>query len=216
VQKINNQVVFSATDLTHFAECRHRSWLDRLQFDHPMKKATDDAQAILVQDKGMAHEAAHFEKLKTQVGSWIEIPGGGELTSRVLATRDAINAGTDLIFQGVLQRGNLMGTADFLQRIDGTRIQYEVSDTKLARSTKAKFILQLCFYSDLLSDITGELPTHMHVELGNGVRETFKVADYFFYYRHLLDQFLKYIATYPARFYRKKTQINAGAKCHAL
>ncbi len=196
MQRSNNEVLFSATDLTHFAECQHLSWLDRLNLDHRMEAAEDDAQAILIQQKGYAHEAQFFEKEKSQCPSWIEIKGDS-LEARIETTAQAIRDGVELIFQGVLRRGNLTGTADFLMRVPGADIQYEVADTKLARSTKAKFLLQLCFYSDLLSDLTGKLPVSIHVELGSGKRETFRVADYFYYYLHLRDQFLAYIDTYP-------------------
>lgn len=115
------------------------------------------------------------------------------------STRAAIADGAEVIYQATLVRGNLIGHADFLIHVgnngkDGGH-QYEVVDTKLARSAKAKFILQLCFYSDLLSDVTGHLPHHMHVELGNGKHETFRVADYVYYYRHLLARMLAYTDT---------------------
>lgn len=57
LQKINNNIVFSASDLTYFAECEHRTWLDRLNLDEPMEKAEDDEQSKLVQNKGFKHEA---------------------------------------------------------------------------------------------------------------------------------------------------------------
>ena len=43
---------------------------------------------------------------------------------------------------------------------------YEVVETKLARSTKATALVQLCFYSDLLARIQGVEPQWMHVVLG--------------------------------------------------
>jgi len=54
---------------------------------------------------------------------------------------------------------------------------YEVVDTKLARSAKPAHVLQLCFYSEQLGRIQGRLPEFFHVELGTGVRETFRTAD---------------------------------------
>ena len=146
-----------------------------------MKKADDDDQAKLIQDKGYEHEERFFATLKEKAASCIEIGTDWPLEKKLEATRAAIRDGAEVIYQATLKRGSLMGHADFLVRSGrGSRGQwlYEVADTKLARSTKAKFLLQLCFYSDLLSDITGELPHHMHVELGNGKRESFRVGDY--------------------------------------
>ena len=56
MQKLAGETVLSASDLSFFAECPHRTWLDRCHLDHPMEKAADDEQAKLVQDKGYEHE----------------------------------------------------------------------------------------------------------------------------------------------------------------
>ena len=200
MQKLAGEIVLSPSDLSYFAECAHRTWLDRLHLDHPMEKAKDDAQALLVQGKGFEHEERFFAALKERAGSWVEIDSGWPLEQKLEATRAAILNGAEVIYQATFKRGNLMGHADFLVRSGrGSRGQwlYEVADTKLARSTKVKFLLQLCFYSDLLSDITGELPNDTHVELGDGKRESFKVGDYFHYYRSLLGRLLEYLAAYP-------------------
>lgn len=202
MQKVNGSILFSASDITYFAECQHRTWLDRLNLDSPMEKAADDEQSKLVQGKGFEHESAFFSKLKEQYSYCVEIDTTRSLEQRIAATERAIQDGAEVIYQGSLRRGNLIGHSDFLIRTD-TKTQeggwiYEVADTKLAKSTKAKFVLQLSFYSDLLSDLIGQLPRHMHVELGSGSRDTFLVADYIYYYRHLLDRFQAYVSAYPA------------------
>jgi hypothetical protein len=66
LQKTHQQILFSASDLTHFADCSHRTWLDRLHLDSPMDKAVDDEQAKLVQQKGYQHEAAYFARLQRE------------------------------------------------------------------------------------------------------------------------------------------------------
>ena len=173
MQKPAGEVVLSASDLSFFAECAHRTWLDRRHLDHPMEKAEDDDQAKLIQDKGYEHEERFFATLKEGAGSCVEIDTDWPLERKLEATRGAILEGAEVIYQATLKRGNLMGHADFLVRSGrGSRGQwlYEVADTKLARSTKAKFLLQLCFYSDLLSDITGELPHHDHGHV-DGIEE---------------------------------------------
>lgn len=200
MQRLNGEIVLSASDLSVFAECAHRTWLDRLCLDQPMEKAEDDDQARLVQAKGFEHEENYFSSLKSTGVRWVEIDTELTLQGRVEATRAAILEGVEVIYQGTLQRGDLIGHADFLLRAGrGSQGQwlYEVADTKLARSTKAKFLLQLCFYSDLLSDVTGELPHRMHVELGSGKRESFKLSEYFFYYRSLLGRLRAYLSAYP-------------------
>ena len=70
------------------------------------------------------------------------------------------------------------------------------------RSAKAKFIIQLCLYSDLLADAQGLLPQWMHVVLGDGTEESFRVANYFRYFRAVKARFLERLGgvlpeTYP-------------------
>ena len=58
------------------------------------------------------------------------------------ATRQAMSDGHDIIFQAALLSGSLFGRADFLRRVDRPSglgaWSYEVIDTKLGRSPKAK------------------------------------------------------------------------------
>ncbi len=64
-------------------------------------------------------------------------------------------------------------------------------ETKLARSTKARAIIQLCFYSDLLSKIQGVVPDYMHVVLGGGAKpEKFLVQRYLAYFRKIKRDFV--------------------------
>ena len=201
MQKISSKIFYSATDITHFSDCQHLTWLDRLNLDEPMEKTETDDQTKLIQDKGFAHEKKYLDRLGESHQNITEIATKSSLDERVAATLVAIQDGAEVIYQATLVRGNLIGHADFLVRVGDAdahgRFQYEVADTKLAHSTKAKFILQLCFYSDLLADVTGQLPHHMHVELGNGKRESFRVADYIYYFRQLMGRFNVFLATYP-------------------
>ena len=62
--------------------------------------------------------------------------------------------------------------SDFLIQVDKRNrlgeFSYEVVETKLTRSAKARTILQLCFYSELLEKIQGVPPDSMYVVLGGG------------------------------------------------
>ena len=87
------------------------------------------------------------------------------------------------------------GRADFLIRVDKPSdlggFSYEVVETKLARSTKARAIIQLCFYSDLLARIQGVAPDYMHVVLGGGARpEKFYVQQYLSFFRKVQRDFV--------------------------
>ena len=87
------------------------------------------------------------------------------------------------------------GRADFLIRVDKPSelggFSYEVVETKLARSTKARAIIQLCFYSDLLARIQGVVPDYMHVVLGGGAKpEKSSVQRYLAFFRKIQSDFV--------------------------
>src|SRR5262249_8501242 len=61
---------------------------------------------------------------------------------------------------------------------------------KLARSTKATALVQLCFYSELLARIQGIEPQWMHVVLGGAAKpERFQVQHYIAYFRKVRSEF---------------------------
>lgn len=104
---------------------------------------------------------------------------GGGINERIERTLAAMRAGTEIIYQATLRDEPWIGHADFLRRIDGAPSalgdwRYEVGDTKLARSPKAKFLVQLPFYSDLVAKAQGVAPSTMHVVLGDGTERAFR------------------------------------------
>ena len=60
---------------------------------------------------------------------------------------------------------------------------YEIVDAKLARTAKARAVLQTAFYSRLLAELQGTEPRWMHLALGNGEFVPFKVKDFAAYER---------------------------------
>ncbi|BET27614.1 uncharacterized protein EV673_1715 [Limnobacter thiooxidans] len=217
VQKRDQEILFSASDLTYFAECKHRTWLDRCHLDAPMEKADETDSMRLIMDKGLEHEAAHLQTLKDQGLHVVEIKTK-ELDEQVRQTTQAIEEGADVVFQATLRRGAYIGHADFLMRTPhkspSGQWVYDVVDTKLSHHTKTKFLVQLCFYSDLLADITGQLPEHIHVELGNGQRSTYRVNDYFAYYRKLMADFEASLSQHTLQPVTYPDPCNFCSMCH--
>ncbi len=82
-----------------------------------------------------------------------------------------MKAGADIIFQASLQEGAFIGHADFLRKVPRASAlgdhSYEVIDTKLAKSAKAKFLVQVALYSRMLISIQGVQPQFMYVVLGD-------------------------------------------------
>ena len=207
MRKWANNILFSASDLVNYLECEHLTALDLLDLESPLPRAATDEQVKLIQDKGYAHEAAYLADLQAAIGDVVNVKTAGQgIEAEVEATHQAMRQGAAVIYQGCLRTDNFIGYVDFLRRVeipsDLGEYSYEVVDTKLSRSPKAKFILQLCLYSELLADIQGLLPRHIHVVLGDRTEESFRLANYFRYYRKLKARFQEAVSrasgsTYP-------------------
>ena len=209
MQKSAGQKRFSASDLVNFSACAHLTHLDLVNLETPLPKAEDSEEMVLIQDKGFAHEARYWEHLKSTVGDTVDLTDAGTTDERKFAaTVEALNSGAQVVFQATLLEDPWVGHADFLVRVERPcnlgSFSYEVADTKLARSSRAKFLVQLCLYSDMLARVQGVMPQHMHVVLGDGRQETFLADDYLRYFRRLQGRFLGWVAqaqriTYPEK-----------------
>jgi uncharacterized protein len=195
---------FSASDLSNFLACRHLTRLDlaaasglvdvpRLRdvgFDALVKRGEEHEQAILESYRGRGWEVR-------EMPSPFENP---ELTAA--RTSEALSEGVDVIYQAVLGGDNRIGYPDFLVRADLLDGQdgYEVVDAKLARSAKARAVLQTTFYSALLAEQTGTPPRRMHLALGGGEMATFELADFAAYERQvgrMLNEFVQPPPAFP-------------------
>ena len=196
MQIIAGKRLYSASDLVGFLECEHLTTLEIINLETPLPRAVDDAQAKLIQDKGYAHEAAYLRGLREAGTEVVDVKlDGAGLDAAAAATLEAMQRGAEVIYQGCLRSGDFLGYVDFLRKVDSPSAlgghSYEVVDTKLARSVKAKFVIQLCLYSDLLSEVQGAVPRCIHVVLGDGTEQSFRLADYFRYYRSVKARFLE-------------------------
>jgi predicted RecB family nuclease len=198
MELVDGQLILSATDLINYLECGHLTWLDRERAEGLLSAEPKRLEtAELVATKGDEHEVAYLEGLKTEYGeALVEIATDGGrpgLERAVAQTAGAIAAGAPIIFQGSFLSGQWRGHADFLRRIDRSLTlgdwSYEAIDTKLARSVKPYFVLQLCFYSELLAELQGAEPEHMYVVLGTGEEKSLRYADFSAYYRRLKAEF---------------------------
>jgi predicted RecB family nuclease len=117
-----------------------------------------------------------------------------------------MRAGADVIYQATFLRSPFRGHADFLFRVERPSElgdwSYEVADAKLARRAKPYFLVQLCFYSELLHGAQGgEAPERVHVILGDGDVESFRLAEFSAYFRRVRERYLAALddgaETYP-------------------
>src|ERR1035438_8411860 len=167
--------MFSATDIASFLACRHTATLARAESRNEITKPFFKNQTIdLLRTLGIEHEQEYLRELGEKGGlSITQIATSGSWKDAVSETVQALRQGVDAVYQATFLEGQWGGRSDFLVRVNTPSApgswSYEVVETKLARSTKATALVQLCFYSDLLARIQGLEPQWMHVVLGGTV-----------------------------------------------
>lgn len=181
MQLLDERLLLSATDLVSYLECAHLTRLDlQVARGEVVLEETRTDAADLVARKGDEHEIAYLEQLRAQGREIAEIesePGLDGLRRGAERTLEAMRAGVEIVYQGVLFDGERWrGYSDFLERVEIPSAlgdwSYEVADTKLARRVKPYFLLQLCFYSELLATMQQLEPERMHIVLGTNARES--------------------------------------------
>jgi len=187
----------SPTSIADFLACQHLTALNRAERAKEIRKPFfPDPTLELLTKLGNAHEQTYLAKLKEQDLTIVEVrTDDSRREDSAARTIKAIRGGADVIYQATFLDDQWYGRADFLIRVDKPSdlggFSYEVVETKLARSTKARAIIQLCFYSDLLSRIQGVVPDYMHVVLGGGAKpEKFFVQRYLAFFRKIKRDFV--------------------------
>ena len=200
--------LFSASDLVGFQECEHFTTLSLNDLIEKLPRAEDDESLELIQNKGYAHESGFLASLKAKGSRIVEIDDGHKPEMLAAHTLAAMREGPDVIFQAAFLAPPFFGKADFLRRVERPSKlgawSYEAIDTKLARTPKAKFVLQLALYSDLLGSAQGLDPAAMHLVLGDGAEHSFRVADYSRYVAQVKERFLGFTGAHPSPTYPQR------------
>lgn len=206
MQRRNGNVLYSASDLVNLLECDHLTTLDLINLDTPLPRKVASDEDRLIQQHGFKHESAYLDHLKRAFARVIDLSDvDGTMDDQVAATLDAMRSGADVIFQATLRDGCFIGHADFLRRVEHPSAfgdwSYEVIDTKLARTARAKFLVQLAYYSALLTVAQGVAPRAMHVVLGDRRELTYRCADYVRYFETVRQRFLERVQGGPVDTY---------------
>ena len=200
MRRYEGEILLSASDLVHFLGCTHSIYLDLVDLETPLQRAVDDEQAQLIKGKGDEHEARYLADLKIKHGVQ-EISTEGTLSERAAATRQALLAGHDIVYQAAFLEPPWHGFADFLRRVDKPsslgEFSYEPVDTKLALRPSPEHVIQLCTYADMLESVQGVRPDLVHVALGDGSEVSLRLADFDHFYRRARHNLEAYIARSP-------------------
>lgn len=200
MKKEADGIVYSPSDLVRFLESHFASWMDRYNLEFPGKfrwdPISEDAQLVFA--AGEEHERAVLEQL---IGSGTDVAEIGNDDDPEADTLEAIRARRPVIYQARLAADGFAGYADFMI-LDEDTGKYRIWDTKLARSPKPYYAVQLCCYSEMFAAMTGEpMPAKFGIILGpdeHGARgrAEFRVEDYIHFYRHLKARFLEMLAAF--------------------
>ena len=180
---------YSPTDIVRFLESPFSSWMDRFYLEFPGKVTPDEdcEELQLIAAEGIRHEAQFLDQLRKDGRQVTVIERSPE--SRA-TTVEAIQRGDEIIFQAHLAHNGFAGYADFLAN-EPTSATCEVWDTKLARSPKPGYLIQLCCYAEMLEGMGFIRPETVKVALGNGEIRAFRTADYFYAYCEAKRAFLE-------------------------
>lgn len=203
MKKTGSQIIYSPSDLIRFMESEFASWMDRHYIE--LKKFSpdpDSADKKVVYESGEAHEKTYLSLLKSKPEKVVVIgmdkPGFDVAHAE---TEKAVRSKAPIIYQAALKdaSGTFQGYADFLE-LKGS--DYVVCDTKLGRSLKPYYIIQLCAYAEMLSPLLGHLPQELAVILAPEkasarkgeafLKQTLRTRDYFDYYLWLKNRFLQF------------------------
>ena len=166
----------SASRLNDFLGCPHQAalWLAGIKPEEEV-----DATLQLIRDKGFEHEAAVLARLEKLHGPAERIPSDGSLADRARLTREAIERGATLIYQGALTKEAWLGYPDFLLRTGSTQAAgFAPEDAKLSRKAKGEYLLQLGIYAELLEALFGIPVQSGTIHVAAGDPETLRSPPY--------------------------------------
>lgn len=193
------ELIFSPSDLVRYLESPFASWMTRYHLENP-GVITPDPQSEdmkLIAESGNVHESLVLEEWKSKEPSLVEIHERNIDEAHRL-TLEAIAQKAPVIYQGALRHGSFAGFTDFLE-LDQSSGTYLLWDTKVARSIKPYYAVQLCCYAEMLAHTPGTgMPEFFGIILGTNERPQLRISDYYDYYLSIKEGFLKLQASYDA------------------
>lgn len=202
MQRLDGQVVVSATDLVRFAACRHLTHLDRLAALGVIEAPTLENPLLrLFADEGIRHEQRYLAQLRDQGNTVAVIEAENQsaaaLTTAEEQTLTAMRAGVDVVYQATFYAPPWRGQADFLLKVPRRSglgaWSYEVADTKLHKEPTRSDWLQLSCYAGQLRRLQGTSGEMLHVVVGDGRVISAPVDDHAERYSKLAAELLAFV-----------------------
>src|ERR1700693_1534750 len=119
MQKIGRSILVSASDLVGQLNCRHLTDLDIAVATGALEKPEIWAPLLqLLWERGARHEQAFVDHLKSQGFNVTVIDGIGIDDEAIAGTREAMDAGEEVIVQGAFRLNGWVGRTDILRRVE--------------------------------------------------------------------------------------------------
>ncbi len=196
-----NGIELSATDLSNFLSCRHRTALEMAEAQGKRRRPKwDDPLLEILFKRGLEHEKAYVASLQSDGLQILDLRDVKEPDAAVAQTLDGMRSGADVVVQAALRDGRWYGRPDVMRRVERSSDlgawSYEIADTKLARETRAGTILQLGLYSEMLSVAQGRPPERFYVVTPDAETpiHAYRVNDYAAYFRLVRAQMRETVA----------------------
>jgi predicted RecB family nuclease len=209
IHTADGTLLYSPRDLVAYLEGDFAAWCERMQVERGRAGGAgsaqlqwvtpdeEDEERALVARMGQEHENRYVSSVRGRHPDLVEILRGELSAEHTLA---ALRAGAPVVYQGHLTMNGWQGYPDFLFRCSGEcalgDYHYTPWDTKLARSAKPYFLIQLCAYAEMLEGIQGFRPDELVFVMGDNVERRFPTRDYFHYYGRLKRSFLDFQASW--------------------
>lgn len=195
----NGQAIYrySPSDMILYMRSQFAAWMERFKIEQPAEankiSLDDDPMMTLLANKGTLHEQNYLAALKAQYGDEQVVIIDRNKGYAEQDTLEAMKRGYKVIYQGCLSRDNFIGYIDFLIRYESNSelgdYYYQPCDTKLTKTARPYFLIQLCAYSWILEKAQGRLPDECTLVFGDQEIETFRVQQYYAYFNYLQDNF---------------------------
>lgn len=200
MQRQAGRLFFSPNDLADFAACRHAITLGLKNLDHPIERRSVSDELVMLQKRGYDHENAYLEALRDS-GLEVHLVAKQRFDQAQVETIKALQSGVDIVAQAAFESEHFRGYADFLRRVESPSslgpFSYEVIDTKLSSQSKARHLIQLIQYAEMLAEVQSQYPAQIYVALGNGNLESFNTVDYRFYVGGLRERLIRFSTERP-------------------
>ena len=166
MRSTDGRLTLSATDLSNFLSCRHRTALEMAEaLGKRRRPHWEDPLLEILFKRGLEHERAYVQSLQVDGLKIVDLADVKDRAAAIAQTLDAMVSGADAVVQGALGDGHWYGRPDVMRRVaTPSRFgawSYETVDTKLARETRAGTILQLGLYSEMLASAQGVVPEYL-------------------------------------------------------